>query len=68
MQSHVHMLVHACVHIATPGEVDEGLDKYFEDTDDGEDTAQTDLGTVPNGGLYSFSLCNASVVLEFSTT
>ena len=68
MQSRVHMLVHACVHIATPGESDEELNKFFEDSDDGEDTAQIDLGTVPNGGLCSSSLINAFVMLEFFTT
>ena len=68
MQSRVHMLVHACVHIATPGVSDGELHKLLEDSDDVEDTAQTDLGTVPNGGLCSFSLINAFVMLEFFTT
>ena len=68
MQSSVHMLVHACVHIATPGESDGELDKLFEDSDDVEDTAQIDLDNVPNGGLCSLSLINAFVMLEFFTT
>ena len=68
MQSRVHMLVHACVHIATPGGSDGELDKLLEDSDDDEYTAQIDLDTVPNGGLYSLSLINAFVMLEFFTT